>query len=393
MTGQDDKEMLEWVETHINDDPIKLRLKYSGKLPWLDMALLQIECRRKARKKLPDTLKCKDFIFPTLLSEEQCTSDMLAEFHASLIDEGTTVADLTGGLGIDTFHIAARASAVTVTEQNPVVAEALRHNAKALGKGNVEVINDDCGNFLDSTDRHYDIMFIDPARRGAAGERVYRLSDCSPDVTAQLPLIAKKSGRLILKASPMLDITQVLRELPATTDLYVVGTATECKEMVADISFDAEKKTPEIHLWTPEKRFTFTQEEESEATANYDLPAAGGYLYEPGATLMKAAPYKLLSQRFGVSKLHHNTHLYYSPSLIDGFPGEAWHIDRVAEFSSGELKRLAKEYPRINVAVRNFDYTADWLRKKLKVKDGDDRRLIGTTLCDGSKAMLILSRP
>lgn len=391
MTDSDYTDMLDWVNAHIDDDPIKLRLKFAGKIPCLDMALIQIECRQKAKKKLAETLQCKEFIFPTRLSEEQCTSDTLAAFHASLVNDGATVADLTAGLGIDAFHIARKTSSVTAVEQEPVIADVLRQNARALGLDNISVVNDDCKNFLALSDTTYDTMFIDPARRSATGERVYRLADCSPDVTALLPAIAARSHRLIVKASPMLDITQILRELPQTTDLYVVGSATECKELVADIMFDETATVLTIHVWTPRYRFTFTPSEEEKAVAYYGSPRDGWYLYEPGATLMKAAPYKLLSERFGIAKLHPNTHLYCSETPVSDFPGEVWHIDRVAEFSSGELKRLVREYPRINVAVRNFDYTADWLRKKLKVKDGDSHRLIATTLHDGRKVMLILS--
>ena len=392
MTTPEYKEMLDWTEAHASDDVIKLKLKYNGRLPWLDMALMQIECRRKARKKLPDTLRCKEFVFPTRLSEEQCTGDLLARFHASLIDEGSRVADLTSGLGIDAFHLASRASHVTAVEKEPVLADALLHNADALGIKNITVVNEDCRTFLIETEQDYDTMFIDPARRGSTGERVYRLADCAPDVISMLPAISAKSRRLIVKMSPMLDVTQVLRELPATKVLYVVGTTTECKELVADMTFGMESAEPEICLQTPDYRFSFTQGEEASAIPSYEKPKNGGYIYEPGATLMKAAPYKLLSQRFGIAKLHPNTHLYYSPEIVKDFPGDIWHIDRVADFSSGELKRLAREYPKINVAVRNFDYTADWLRKKLKVKDGDNHRLIATTLHDGSKVMLILSR-
>ncbi len=391
MTDTELKEMLDWVTAHIDDDPVKLRLKYAGKMPWLDMALIQIECRRKAKKKLAQTLQCKDFIFPTRLSEEQCTSDTLASFHASLVNDGATVADLTCGLGIDAFHIARKAASVTAVDRDSIVAEAVNHNANALGIKNISVVNDDCKNFLAGDNTTCDIMFIDPARRSPTGERVYRLADCSPDVTALLPAISAKSRRLIVKASPMLDITQVLRELPATTDLYVVGSATECKELVADITFNMQPQEPAIHVWTPRDRFSFTPEEEAQAVARYDSPRDGWYLYEPGATLMKAAPYKLLSQHFDIAKLHPNTHLYCSTAPVKDFPGETWHIDRVADFSSGELKRLVRDYPKINVAVRNFDYTADWLRKKLKVKDGDRHRLIATTLNDGRKVMLILS--
>ncbi len=390
----DTPEFCQWVASHIDDDPVKLRLKWQGKLPWANLAILQIECRRKSRKKLAEELTCPTFFFPTALSAEQCTSDILADFHASLIRPGNTLLDLTCGLGIDVYHAACRASEVTAVDMNPEITEAVIHNAAALGRDNITAVTADCREFIKNTDKHYDVVFIDPARRGTNGERIYRLADCSPDVTSMLGDIAAVSNRLIVKASPMLDITQVLRELPDTTDIYVTGTSTECKEIVADITFDNRHSSePVIHVMTPLYDFSFTQSEEASATPDYELPAAGEYLYEPGAAVMKAAPFRLLSQRYGLKKLHPNTHLYHSAARITDFPGDTWHIDRVADFSSHEIKAISRQYDRLNIATRNFDMPADTLRKKLKVKDGGTQRLIAATLADNSKAMLLLSPP
>ncbi len=390
----DTPEFWQWVDCHIDDDPVKLRLKWQGKLPWANLAILQIECRRKSRKKLAEELTCPTLFFPTALSAEQCTSDILADFHASLIRPGDTLLDLTCGLGIDVYHAACRASEVTAVDMNPEITEAVIHNAAALGHDNITAVTADCREFIKNTDKHYDIVFIDPARRGTNGERIYRLADCSPDVTSMLGDIAAVSNRLIIKASPMLDITQVLRELPDTTDIYVTGTSTECKEIVADITFDNRHSSePVIHVMTPLYDFSFTQSEEASATPDYDLPAAGEYLYEPGAAVMTAAPFRLLSQCYGLKKLHPNTHLYHSAARITDFPGDTWHIDRVADFSSHEIKAIARQHDRLNIATRNFDMSADTLRKKLKVKDGGTQRLIAATLADNSKAMLLLSPP
>lgn len=390
----DNDEFWEWVHANSDNDPVKLRLKWQGKLPWANLAILQIECRRKSRKKLAEELTCPTFFFPTALSAEQCTSDILADFHASLIAPGCTMLDLTCGLGIDVYHAARRASEVTAVDMNPEITGAVRHNAAALGHDNITAVTADCREFIKSTDKHYDIVFIDPARRGTNGERRYRLTDCSPDVTSMLDDIAAVADRLILKASPMLDITQVLRELPHTTDIYVTGTSTECKEIVADVIFDNKHTSePVIHVMTPLYDFSFTQSEEASATPDYELPAAGEYLYEPGAAVMKAAPFRLLSQRYGLKKLHPNTHLYHSAARITDFPGDTWHIDRVADFSSHEIKAISRQYDRLNIATRNFDMPADTLRKKLKVKDGGTQRLIAATLADNSKAMLLLSPP
>ena len=135
----------DWIKAHANDDPLKLRLKYGGDSE-KEFAILQIECRRKAASKLSDTLRCEAFEFPTALSAEQCTSDMLAGYHARLIEDGVRVLDMTFGLGIDAFHLARKASVVDGVEISPEVAEAGQHNAAALGADNVKVI---CGDSME----------------------------------------------------------------------------------------------------------------------------------------------------------------------------------------------------------------------------------------------------
>ena len=177
-------ELFDWVERNINADPAALRLKWRGKMPWVDLAIMQVECRKKARKKLPEELGDIRFIFPILISAEQSTSDTLAEFHATLICNGDSVVDLTCGLGIDTFHLATRASRVTAIDINPDVAGAIAYNASVLGRMNVTAIAADCMQWLNSSTDRFDTAFIDPARRGEGNARIYRLSDCIPDVTS-----------------------------------------------------------------------------------------------------------------------------------------------------------------------------------------------------------------
>jgi hypothetical protein len=203
-------------------------------------------------------------------------------------------------------------------------------------------------------------------------------------------MIARHANRLVVKMSPLMDISQTLRELPQTTDIYVVGTSTECKELVACVDFRATEPEPIVHTWSPNEKFSFTQHEEADAEVTYGEPIAGGYLYEPSATAMKAAPWRLLSSRFHIDKLHPNSHLYTSTELRDGFPGSCRSIVEVLDYTSHNIKDVTRRYKKINVAARNFGITADALRSKLKVKDGGDMRLIGTTLFDGRKIMVIV---
>ncbi len=382
-----------WVHEHINENPYELRLRWAGKYPWIDDAIMQIECRRRTAKKLPDELKYPRFFFPTLLSAEQSTSDALADFHVSLFPKGAKVLDMTSGLGIDAIHLS-RICRVVSVEIDERVSDALEYNVGILGLSDkVTALCGDCSDYIQQTSDQYDAVFIDPARRGDNGQRLFSLSDCRPNVVSLLPEIFKASPLLIVKASPMLDLTQTSRELPGITALYVVGTNTECRELVAVVSRDKVNEiSPIIHIWTPTYQFAFTVEEEKSSQPTFALPQAGGYLYEPSEVTMKAAPWRVLSARFGINMLHPNSHIYYSDKKVDGFPGDCWHIDRILPFSSSEIKRFARQYPKINVAVRNFGWTADKLRDKLRVKDGGDFRLMGTTLLDGNKSMMVLSR-
>lgn len=389
-------EQIKWIKAHYNDDVSKLRLRnHKTGDSDIDFAILQIECRHRAQRKLSATLRNPRFIFPTSLSAEQCTSDALAEFHTSLIVPGETVLDMTCGLGIDSFHIAGVAKSVTSVEINPDIARAATINARNQYIGNITVINDDCVNFINNDSGRYDTVFIDPARRGSGGKRLYALSDCSPDITSILPVIRAKSNRLIIKASPMLDISKTLAEIPDVTDVYSIGTKHECKELVIVIGFNA--NTPDITLHAVTLHddscdmLSYSIEQEQNAIPRYETPQCGHYLYEPFPAVMKSAPFRLLSEKYGVGKLHPNTHVYTSSALVKTFPGTIYAIDDIIPFSSREIKAVAASYPQINVATRNFILSADELRKRLKAKDGGEKKLIGVTAGDARRLLLILT--
>ncbi len=390
-------EIFKWIEEHQNDDVTKLRLRYHKQMTAeLDFAIMQIECRKKATKKLYQTLQNKQFVFPTTLSAEQCTSDLLSKFHATLIDDGVSLVDLTSGLGIDVYHFAQKAKSVTAVERIPEIAQAVIYNAEILRLNNVDVENVDCCEFVKKTNKHFDVAFIDPARRGDGGKRLFALCDCEPDVTVLVNEIKKKCNKLIVKVSPMLDISQVQRELPGISEIYAIGTPQECKEIVVILDFVTKTKFIKIHAVTLDKektiKISFIKDEESNSLITYQLPQEGGYLYEPFPSVMKIAPFKLLSKKYNVGKLHSNTHLYTSHIYRDEFPGEVFKIEHIIPFSSKEIKRFSMQYPQINVATRNFMMSADDLRLKLKVKDGGDKRVFGCTILEGSRHLIVTSK-
>ena len=388
--------IIKWIEEHQNCDTQKLRLSCRKKdnSAIYDFAIMQIECRKKTAKKLLKTLRSPYFIFPTALSAEQCSSDILAEFHSSLINNGENVLDMTAGLGVDAFHLAQKAAQVIAIDLNEDVAHALSINAKALDITNFTGINADSIEYLKTSTNHFNTIFIDPARRGDGGKRLFALADCQPNVVEHLELIKRHCDKLIVKISPMLDATQVLRELPETTELYAIGTRQECKELVAVIDFKNPTSTPILHCITLsdcENRFSFTHHEETEAKSTFEDINTEIYLYEPYPCVMKMQPFKILSQKYNTSKLHSHTHIYSSKNYIPEFPGDCYKIEHIYPFSSRIIKEVAKDYPRANIAVRNFILSAEELRKRLKIKDDNKYRLYGVTIANGDRLLIVTS--
>lgn len=383
---------IQWISDHLAEDTSRLRLKYASQ-PRLAHLITQIECRRKAAKKLADTLQCQAFEFPNNLAQEQSTSDRLASFHASLVKPTTTCIDLTAGLGIDSIYLAHRCSRVIAVERNPEVAITLKDNASALHIDNLNVITGDCRDII-ATLPHVDTVFIDPARRGTSGERIFALSDCEPDVIAMLPQITHIADNLIIKMSPMLDVSAVLRQLQGICRrIIATGDRRECKELVAVCTLGESCSTPIVEALTllPDNTqcsVVFTRSEEDCAEIHYAQPHSGLYLVDPYPCIMKTAPWRLLCSRYGIGVIADNTHLYIAETPTYSV-GENYIIDEVIPYKSSEIKKLARRYPALSVATRNFGLRADQLRSKLKVRDVNTPRLYGITDKSGNQLMII----
>ncbi len=374
-----DDDFFSWIERHKGESPTALLLKYGHDR---DDEILQIECRARFGAKVGSALRDdSEFVFPTRLSGEQCTSERLARLHADLVPHGSAVADLTAGLGIDAMYIARHGVAqVTAVEIDPIVADALRHNSRSIP--GFEVVNADCCEWLKDAadnDRHYDCIFIDPARRADDGGRIYAIDQCQPDVIELLPLIRRITLRLIIKASPMLDITHTARALPEATEIIVTGTTTECKEIVVICNFNATppsdcddipvKALTALNDDTVNE-FTFTRRDEALADAPTGLPEVGNYIFDPYPAVMKAGAFRLLAERFGLSRLDANTQLWWGVTANDKFPGTVHRIIDVREYSSKNIKRYKSQHPHASITARNFGIKADEVRRRLGVTDG-----------------------
>ena len=388
-------ETLAFIREHRTKDVHTLAL-HAKKYPAVDLAeaIIQIAGQQIAEKKIPSWAKLEGIRYPQHLSMEQCSSEITARYKASLV-EGDSFADLTGGFGVDCAFIASRFRQADYVERQETLCELAMHNFALLGLNQIKVHSTDGIAYLQQMEP-VDCLYLDPARRDNHGGKTIAISDCEPDVSQLESLLLKKGKSVMLKLSPMLDIALAIQTLKHISQVHIVAVNNECKELIIlleeqEIKAEYPKKETLIsceqivnNLLT--KPFSFTLEEERNASCEY-ADRLGKYLYEPGAALLKAGPYRLLASRYGVKKLHPNSHLYTSDTLVD-FPGRSFQIEAVSGFGKKELKAFLQRIGKANLTIRNFPSSVAELRKKLKVKEGGDIYLFATTLKEGEKVLI-----
>lgn len=388
--------MFTYIARNLDADTCKLLLKAEPKLTFdKSFAILQIECRRKCRLKIPELLSHEHFLFPKSISAEQCTHEEVARFHASLFHFNDHVLDMTMGLGVDDYYIASVAQRLIAIELDPEIAAVGKHNFGFLAS-NVNVIEGDSIHFLQSCDDHFDAIFIDPARRGESGKRLYGLADCQPNVLSLLPLIKQHSSRLLIKASPMLDVTQSMRELGGSlTDIWAISIKNECKELLFKLDFKSSVAPIALHAlnYTGCEWQQFSSPVNDELTnLDYTTPVEGAFLYEPNASIMKLGCYRAVEHSFNAPQLAPNSHLMVSNEIQHNFPGRKFRIIEVIPFKDKQLKSLSKRLRQANIATRNFRLSADVLKSRLRLGDGGTTYLFATTLVSGEQVLLLCEK-
>lgn len=428
------------------------------------LAVNTIEGRRRLRKKLPEWVACTGLVYPSSLCAEQCSSSDTARYKASIVQrifneyvgtvasmvgdpcrttgsatKGTEsvpdknspttrnqsvtelaevtipsrgkVADLTGGLGVDSWAFSEVAEEVLYNEMNPALAAAARHNFKALGVTNIFIKNSEATS--DSLkdifgDFRPDVIFLDPARRDSAGKKVFLLEDCSPDVLKILPELFGISRFVLLKLSPLADITMAVERLDRTYEEYlekasgkgwngqwvrevhVVASGGECKELL--ILLDGEwNEGYSLTCREDGKTLTFKPEEITKAKAGYPDSTFARIIFEPGKSLTKAGVSNAICERFGLVKLARFTHLYtISEPLSDSESeqrtaplkdfGKVFYVKEILPLNKSSMKDVGKRYPHSEVSAKNIPMSSDELRTRLKVKSGDDAHIFGVRI-------------
>ena len=304
----------QFIADHLHDDVSELALKTRNAKVDMTLALRQIEARQLLRKKVPSWSANDELLFPARLSIEQCSSEATAQYKASLM-QGTTFADLTGGLGVDCFFISQYFQHADYVEASPELCVLAEHNFVALGVSETRNLTIHCASAEDYLCHctPLDCIFIDPARRDTHGRKVVSIADCTPNIVELQELMFQKTRRIMVKLSPMLDISQALKELKHVKEVHVVAVENECKELlfIMEPEFDGEPVFTCVNLHSDQPSVSFTQEEER--TASLQLAEEPRhYLYEPNTAIMKGGCYRLLTQRLDLLKLHRNSHLYTS---------------------------------------------------------------------------------
>ena len=402
----------DFIEAHAHDDPRALALQVA-KYPEVDMplAVRQLAARQLAARKIPSWHCTAGLWYPCHLSMEQCSSEATAAYKASLV-EGESMADLTGGFGIDCSFLARRFRRVTYVERQEELCELARHNFPLLGLNDVTVCCSQAEPFLQAMEP-VDCLFLDPARRDGHGGKTVAIADCEPDVAALEPLLVSKAQRVLVKLSPMLDLSLALRTLKHVVEVHIVAVNNECKELLLVLQAEASvgdapvtdavsKEGATAVSWlSREVRLhcehipaagshqheVFTLQQEREAICPM-ASEIGAYLSEPNVALLKAGAYRWLAQRYGVQKLHPSSHLYTSDERVADFPGRSFRVEAVSGFGKKELKTFLQGMAQANLTVRNFPMSVAELRKRLKLKEGGDAYIFATTLADERKVLV-----
>ncbi|HMG94244.1 MAG TPA: class I SAM-dependent methyltransferase [Chryseolinea sp.] len=377
-------EIQSFIRQHESDDLSKLILK-SKEVHGVQIASVatQIEGRKKAKEKLPIYYSTERIIYPAAVNMEQSSSEATAKFKSNValekISGRSLCVDLTGGLGVDSFFLSRVFNEVSYIEPNAELLEIAKHNHVQLGVKNISYHNVVASAFLKSAHPKIDFVYLDPSRRDSHNRKVSSLASCEPNVLELLPSMFQRAQYVLLKTSPLLDITEALKQLEKVSQVSIVSVDNQCKEVLflLDETFITEPSIEAINLSKrPMSSFRFSFSEEKEYQISFSEPQE--FIYEPNASVLKAGAFKSIAARFGVEKIHPSTHLYTSKNLVAGFPGR---IFKIVDLVKSDPKVLKQYFPdgNANIFTRNYPLSPQDLKAKSRLNDGGNRFLIGFT--------------
>ena len=358
--------------------------------------LQQVEGRQRTHDKLPTFAQIEDWWYPIRLSCEQCSSEATARYKTAIIrqlgEKQDILIDLTGGYGVDTYFLSEQTTQAHYVERNEELCRIAQHNFQIANKP-IHVHNTSAEDFLaqysmagsvSSNVKKEVVVYLDPARRDAHGGKVFRIEDCEPNIIKILPSLRAISSTILIKFSPMLDITSALQSLGNEWNVHVVALHNEVKEIIFVTGNNRIHAVNILHEGNDQ--FSFTRSEEKSALCAM-ADCICEYIYEPNAAIIKAGAFRLVSERYQLHKLDHNTHLYTADQLTENFPGRVWKA--IAQPIKNQRDIAALGIQRAAILTRNYPLTPEELRKKFKVQESDSHFLIGARIA--TKPTLILA--
>ena len=380
----------EFINTNIDYNISELLLKG---IPFktIDSKLIieQIDAKKRCKKKLPTWFDAENIYYPNKLNIEQTSSETTAKYKASLVS-GNYLIDLTGGFGVDAYYFSKQIKNVSHCEINKELSELVEHNFEALNILNIKCFNESGIEALKRLDQPFNWIYIDPSRRDNSKQKVFLLADCEPNIKTFQSLFLKYANNVMIKTSPLLDLSATLADLESVKEIHVVAVNNEVKELlwILERNFEGAVIVKTVNLQkNNSQHFDFNFKDEPEAQVNYSKPLT--YLYEPNSAILKSGSFNSVSEILDINKLHKHSHLYTSEILLD-FPGRHFKIEKVLPFNKKILSN--EKITKANITTRNFPLSVNDIRKKLKIKDGGNIYLFFTTDINNLKIIIICSK-
>lgn len=389
---------IEYIIANANADTTSLLLHKGKSVDTnidIPLCVKCIEARKKTESKIPLWHSVPSLVYPFSISVEQSSSQATAQFKKTILEElfpNKTIktADLTGGMGVDSYFISLASEKHFYFERNQELAKATEYNFKELGVKNVifssaDITSNSNAVLKELKSQYIDFIYIDPARRSETNSKVIRLSDYQPNIFELKEDLFAACKYILVKVSPMADIKLNLKELQNIEKVYTVAVNNECKELLFLINTEKECLDPQCIAVNLNNNgnikhstsYLFSQEETALSTGASQI---GKYLYEPNKALLKCGAYKLVSQIYKVNKLAVSTHLYTSDTYVDNFPGKIFEVEKWVSFNKKSLKEIATEYPCADISARNFPLDTNGIKKLSKIKDGGNHHIFATTI-------------
>jgi hypothetical protein len=375
-------EIQEFIRQNTHTKPEEILFKKHKFPDWpLNGMVEQIQCLQKAQTKLPTWFKTENILYQKL-ALEQCSSELTAQLKAEILGENSILIDLSGGFGVDTYFFAQKNEKVIHIEPNEFLQNLVEHNCNCLKVKNIDFINATAEDF---PIQNYPsaVFFVDPSRRDENKNRVFRLEDCVPDLEIILPKIKCQQGKILIKTSPLLDISLTIKTLENVKEVWVIAIQNEVKEVLYLIDYQVVTKEIEVHTFNYAKQnhwqgfnFSFAEEMQAKLDVKYSEPMT--YLYEPNASIMKAGAFYSFAQQYRLHKLHPNSHLYTSEKLLANMPARVFVLQEIIKLDKKLIHKLLPD-KKANIAVRNFPLTVAEIRQKIQIKEGGEAYIFFTT--------------